>query len=87
MSEAEIIEKKGADAVRKLRLLKLQTGKPFMINAKELPIGQCYLEYPDGKIALVSIMQNSIDFSIIRELTIEECNQIRVKYQLETFYA
>jgi hypothetical protein len=87
MSEAEIIEKNGADAVRKLRLLKLQSGRPFMINSRELPTDQCYLEFPDGKIELVSLAANSIDFSVIRELTSEESVLIRVKYQLESFHA
>jgi hypothetical protein len=87
MSEAEIIEKSGADAVRKLRLIKLQSGSPFMINSRELPAGQCYLEYPDGKIELVSLAANSIDFSVVRELTNEESMLIRLKYQLESFHA
>ncbi len=87
MSEAEMIEKKGSDAVRKLRLHKLQNGAPFMINSKELPAGECYLEYPDGKIVLVRLARNSMDYSITRELSIEETILIRKKYQLESFHA
>jgi len=87
MSEAEIIEKKGAEAVRKLRLQKLQKGSPFMINSKELPAGQCYLEYPDGRIVLVSLTPNSMDYSVIKELTLAEIAIIRKKYQLHSFHA
>jgi hypothetical protein len=87
MSEAEIIEKNGADAVRKLRLLKLQSGSPFMINSRELPTGHCYLEFPDGKIELVSLAANASDFSVIRKLTNEESMLVRLKYQLESFHA
>jgi hypothetical protein len=50
MSEINQIEKVGGAAVRKLRLKKLQSGLPFMINSKDLPANHCYLEYPDGMI-------------------------------------
>ena len=86
MSEREIIEKRGNEAVRKLRLQKLQKGTPFMINSKELPAGQCYLEYPDGKIVLVSLSKNSMDYSVTRELTIEENAMIRKKFKLHSIH-
>ncbi len=85
MSEAEIIQKKGSDAVKKLRFEKLKNGNPFMINSNDLPTGQCYLEYPDGKITLVRLSENSLDFTLIRELADEESKIIRTKYQLESF--
>ncbi|WP_257670955.1 hypothetical protein [Parapedobacter tibetensis] len=53
MSELEVLENIGTSAVRRLRNSKLSTGKPFMINADELPSGQSYLEYPDGKVWVV----------------------------------
>lgn len=53
------IEKSGTDAVRALRILKLENGLPFMINDPELPSNQCYLEYPDGKIILVILVQHA----------------------------
>ena len=86
MSEREIIEKRGNEVVRKLRLQKLQKGTPFMINSKELPAGQCYLEYPDGKIVLVSLSKNSMDYSVTRELTIEENAMIRKKFKLHSIH-
>ena len=87
MTKAKILEKSGTDAVRKLRLEKLRKGLPFMINSNELPLGQCYLEYPDGKITLVFLPEGSMDFLLLRELTFEESHQIRQKYHLETFHA
>jgi hydrogenase maturation factor HypF (carbamoyltransferase family) len=53
MTALQIIEKKGNDAVRRLRLQKLRSGHPFMINSNDLESYQCYLEYPDGSIKLV----------------------------------
>jgi hydrogenase maturation factor HypF (carbamoyltransferase family) len=44
MKALQIIEKKGNDAVQRLRLQKLRSGHPFMINAKDLESNQCYLE-------------------------------------------
>jgi hypothetical protein len=38
-------EKIGTLAVKNLRVKKLHNGIPFMINSRELPIGQTYLEY------------------------------------------
>lgn len=52
MQKIEEIEKAGIAAVKKLRQKKLQSGIPFMINSKELPGNQCYLEYPDGSMML-----------------------------------
>jgi hypothetical protein len=87
MTKAENLEKSGNDAIRKLRLEKLRKGFPFMINSKELPSSQCYLEYPTGKITLVSLPEGSMDFILIRELTLQESSQIRQKFHLEIFNA
>ena len=87
MTNAEILEKTGSDAVRKLRLEKLAKGLPFMINSKELPSSQCYLEYPSGKITLVLLPEGSMEFVLIKELTLKESHQIRLKYHLESFNA
>jgi hypothetical protein len=58
------IEKSATDAVRALRIRKLGNGLPFMINDAELPSNKCYLEYPDGKIILVALVQHARDFSL-----------------------
>lgn len=87
MMSVENLEKSGNEAIRKLRLEKLRKGFPFMINSKELPSNQCYLEYPTGKITLVSLPEGSMDFILIRELSLQESQQIRHKYHLEVFHA
>lgn len=52
-----------------------------MINASELPNNQCYLEYSDGRIALVAITSpDDHDFVVIRKLSSEESKTIRRKH-------
>lgn len=73
----------GTNAVRKLRVAKLRHGHPFMINSKELPVGQCYLEYPSGSIVLATLSKTNQDFDIVRELGSIEIVGIRKKFGLE----
>ncbi len=76
------IENKGTTAVKRLRSEKLAKGLPFMINSKELPSSQCYLEYPNGSIQLVALSKNARDFDVIRELSLQENRQLRTKFGL-----
>ncbi|NTS39424.1 hypothetical protein HRG84_00785 [Flavisolibacter sp. BT320] len=76
------MESKGTAAVKHLRKQKLAAGVPFMINSNELPSNQCYLEFPDGSIQLVSLSKNGRDFNIIRDLSTQESQQVRVKFGL-----
>jgi hypothetical protein len=79
LSEIELI---GSNAVKKLRENKLQKGLPFMINSKNLPSNQAYLEYPNGSIAIVQIYKSAQDFTVIKELDIYEVSKIRTWYNL-----
>jgi hypothetical protein len=72
----------GTNAVKKLRLKRLQLGHVFMINSKKLPAGQCYLEYPSGVIKLAAISGSKRDFEIIRDLTKTEILNLRREYNL-----
>jgi hypothetical protein len=76
------IEKSGLQAIKNLRERKLKNGQPFMINSNSLPSGQCYMEYPNGSIALVSLCRKSSDFKVITEYSAKQVNLIRKKYQL-----
>jgi hypothetical protein len=78
------LEKSAIQAVRILRESKLKNGLPFMINSENLPSDQCYLEYPNGSITLVSLSRKSSDFEIIVEYSrdSEESRQIKKKYNL-----
>jgi hypothetical protein len=82
MNDVQRLVKSGSDAVKMLRNDKLRKGMPFMINAKELPGNQCYLEYPDGKILLVAISSSGNDFLVLRELTTIENTDVRKRYNL-----
>jgi hypothetical protein len=80
MTALQTIEQIGNKAVQKLRLQKLRSGNPFMINSKELEPNQCYLEYPDGAIQLVYLKNAAKDFTVIRKLSPSEEESIRLKY-------
>ena len=82
MTALQLIEKKGNDAVQRLRLQKLHSGHPFMINSKELEPNQCYLEYPDGSIQLVFLKYAAKEFTVIRTLSISEELSLRSRYGL-----
>jgi len=77
MPTVEITSKKGTNAVKKLREQKLRSGLPFMINVKELATNQCYLEYPNGSIKLITVVHSTRDINVIRELTPTEANHLR----------
>jgi len=82
MIKVEHIQKLNSDVVRKLRINKLAAGKHFMINAKNLPSNQSYLEFPDHSIKLVGISANQRDFTVISVLSSDEATQIRKNYHL-----
>lgn len=76
-AEIKTLERNGNDAVKRLRQAKHEKGLPFMINANGLPASQCYLEYPDGKMILVTIVSpTDRDFTIIHELSEAERTDI-----------
>ena len=75
------LEQSGLLALRLLRKSKLKQGHPFMINSVELPLGQCYFEYPDGSIQIVTLCHNKKDFEVIRELSPKEKTLIRKMLQ------
>jgi len=85
MTELQKMAHAGTEAVRQLRLQKLKSGHPFMINSDELPSGQCYLEYPDGTIKLVKISDDGRDFILINELPAIEGRRLRKKFHLTPY--
>ena len=76
------LEKSASQAIKSLRLNKLQNGYPFMINSDSLPSNQCYLEYPDGSIALVFLNRKLNDFKTITEYSSEQSELIRKQFKL-----
>ena len=82
MTALQIIEKVGNEAVQKLRLQKLRSGHPFMINAEDLEPNECYLEYPDGSIQLVFLKNAAREFTVVRTLSPSEELSLRRRYGL-----
>ena len=80
MTALQTIEQIGNEAVKKLRLQKLRNGRPFMINSRDLAPDQCYLEFPDGAIKLVYLKNSANYFTVIRTLTLEEEQPLRLRY-------
>ncbi len=87
MTDLIEMEKIAKTAVKQLRSEELMNGIPFMINSNDLPSTQCYIEYPDGRIDLVSMLSGQRDFKIIRELSAREASALRKKYNLTEIYA
>lgn len=77
MAIRKISSNRNGIVVKKLREQKLRAGLPFMINVKELASHQCYLEYPNGSIKLVSIISSSRDINVVSELNTSEANNLR----------
>lgn len=82
MTALQTIGKIGNEAVQKLRLQKLRSGHPFMINSRDLEPNQCYLEYPDGSIQLVYLKNSAKEFTVIRSLSHSEERTLRSRYGL-----
>jgi hypothetical protein len=82
MSDLEILEQTGTNAVKQLRERKLSAGKPFMINTKELPVKQSYLEYPDHTISIVTMADDLRSFITLRKLSGAEAQSLRRRLKL-----
>lgn len=85
MPSLKTTSQRGTNAVLKLREQKLKRGLPFMINAKELATNQCYLEYPNGIIKLISIVHATQNIDVVRELTKEESGKLRSRFHFPLF--
>lgn len=69
--------------MRQLRINRLRQGYPFMISSRSLPSNQSYLEYPEGKIMLVTYTRNAKDFTEVRELSRQEISRLREQFDLD----
>lgn len=82
MNEIEVLGNIATKAVRRLRTETLFSGQPFMINVKELPPNQCYLEFPDHSIQLVTFVQEKNDFVPVRKLRARDRERLRKRLGL-----
>lgn len=78
----EELEQLGTAAVKQLRISRLKKGFPFMISSRTLPSDQSYLEFPEGRIIIVTYTRNAKDFTELRELSSHEISSVREKYDL-----
>ena len=76
------LETSGRNAIRTLRENQFKLGEPFMINSKQLPTDQCYLEYPDGLITLVTLSKKESDLKVIATYSTEQSMAIRKQFNL-----
>lgn len=70
---------RNGQVVKNLREQKLRAGQPFMINIKDLSTNECYLEYPNGSINLVTVIHSTRDLDIVKKLSSKEANNLRKK--------
>jgi hypothetical protein len=82
MSEIEALENIATKAVHRLRNETLFSGQPFMINVAGLPPNQCYLEFPDQTIQLVTFVQGKNEFVPVRTLTTRDRDRLRKRIGL-----
>jgi hypothetical protein len=69
--------------IRTLRISKLRSGNPFLIYSPTLPARHAYLEFPDGRIVLVTVKRGDRDFTTVSELSAEENKAVRSEFNLE----
>ncbi|MBO9617732.1 MAG: hypothetical protein J7539_01745 [Niabella sp.] len=82
LGNTKIVVERANQAVRNLRTARLSKGLPFMINSRDLEDDKCFLEYPDGKISLVQPNKSRTAFSIIKYLSPDEAQLLRIRYNL-----
>jgi len=82
MSNKEIIEQKAEKAILEIRKNALKNGTGFLIYDEYLPVGQYYMEYPDGDIKIVIPSTNRNIFIVHQELDSQTVLNLRKNYHL-----
>ena len=77
-------QEKYLDVLRNLRAKNFSRDLPFLILSNELPEGQVYKEYADGRIEIQQISSVGKEFSVrvLRILATHEAEIIRRAYEL-----
>jgi hypothetical protein len=72
------------EIIKKLRHNDLTEGHCFMIFDDDLPDGQAYYEYPDGRIAVEQLNHDNLDLPriVIRELTAGEVDMLKQRHEV-----
>jgi hypothetical protein len=82
MNNLEVLSVIGTNAVKRLRDDKLASGIPFMINSKDLPRKQSYLEFPDRTIQIVTVSEDAHSFVTLKTLDASQADAVRQRYNL-----
>ncbi len=82
LKSIKAIQQAGTAAVKQLRKQKFARGIPFMINSKQLPQDESYLEYPDGRMVVVKLSSSANGFVVVKEISKETATSIRLQYHL-----
>ena len=82
--EVKLKNEKYLITVRKLRSRNFSNNLPFLILSEQLPNGQVYREYPDGRIELQEILAEGARFQskVIQVLKAPEADRVRREYGL-----
>jgi hypothetical protein len=76
------LEKQAGLAVEQLREEHFEKGLPFMVGNMDLPKGQFYLEFSDGKIVIATFPENQRDYQILKSLSENQSQKLRETYNL-----
>lgn len=82
--ELAVKEKKYLNTLRTLRFENFSKKLPFLMLSENLPNGQSYLEFPDGKIIIHKVFSQGSTTSTRtgRTLSSKEADKIRKQYGL-----
>ncbi len=72
------------NTVKELRARNFKRNLPFLILSDELPDGQVYREFPDGRIEVqqVSIQGAEYDSTVVRILLPSDAERVRREHEL-----
>lgn len=84
MDTIEALDERIKAATIQLRDENFRKGFPFMMFSENLPDGEAYLEYPDGRIEVTRIDEagNKNEMKLVKVLSDEEAKQVRREYGL-----
>lgn len=77
-------EKKYLETARAVREKNFNEGNPFLMLSDDLPEGESYWDYPDGRIEIqrVVVVGNKIEYIVVKELGKDEANKVRGEHGL-----
>ena len=76
------LEKQAGLAVEQLREEHFEKNLPFMIGNMNLPEGQFYFEFSDGRIAVATFLENQKEYKTLKYLSEKQSHELRETYNL-----